>query len=250
MQFSRPLVLLVALGLGTMASAQKLPKYLHTVIIDVHANQVDQFVSLQKELNARLEKAGMPQRTTWQVVYGPTYQFRITRPVESFAELDEDGWVQKAYPDRVELANWLGRIREVQKHRELVLSRVMANLSVPAEGKEQPPYLLLNIGTNLNGKMGAYAEFLRDHIVPAYKKAGANAVTLRRHLGGNQRLWIVARGFEKYADIEDQVAIWGPVRKVLPDGKWQEVASQSGTLLASQEQIIMRRRNDLSFGGQ
>lgn len=241
---------ILLVGFSAPAPGQDLPPYIRTVIFDVKPDRINDFVAAQKELNAALKQAGMPGRTTWQVVYGPSTQFRMTSPVQNLVELDDESWLARAMPDAGERAAWLDRIRACQASREVVVSRVFPDLSVVGgddESEGDPPYLLLYLGVNLNGKMGSYRDFLRDQIAPAYEEAGVRMMVLRRALGGNQREWIVARPFQTFEEIDGMIAVWHPLSEVMTEDELREKAVGSGSLLASQHRIVMQRRDDLSF---
>ena len=239
----------LAAGLLFLCSlgAQEPPPFLETIIVDVKQDKIDQYVALQREFNALAQKAGMKQRTIWQVAMGPTSQFRLTRPVESLEEYDQEGWFAKAFEDAGQAANWVGRVTECVAHRQVWVSRLSPEMAIPTEDGAPPKNLLIHVAVNLSTKMGEYRSFLAEEVFPAYKKAGAKGIlAMQRVLGGNQRMFLISRGFDKWADLEG-LNIISPAWESLGEEKGLELARRSGSLLARQERIVLTLREDLSF---
>ena len=145
----------LAAGLLFLCSlgAQEPPAFLETIIVDVKQDKIDQFVALQKEFNALAQKAGMKQRTIWQVAMGPTSQFRLTRPVESLDEYDQEGWFAKAFEDAGQAANWVGRVTECVAHRQVWVSRLSPEMAIPTEDGAPPKNLLIHVAVSPNAMM-------------------------------------------------------------------------------------------------
>ena len=235
------------LFLGSLV-AQEPPPFLETIIVDVKQDKINEFVALQKELNVLAQKAGMPQRTIWQVTHGPSAQFRITRPVSSLAEYDQEGWFAKAFPDAGQQANWVGRVTRCVAHRQVLVSRISPETAIPREDGTTPKNMLIHIAENRSDKMGEYRRLLQEEVFPAYKKAGIEGViAMQRVLGGNQRTFLVSRGFDKWEELDDGLHLLSPVWQTLGQEKAVELARLAGSLLARQERIVITRREDLSF---
>ena len=244
------LLLVLSLLIAVSAAAQDPPPFLRTVIVDVKSDKVADFVAVQKQFNAAAQKAGLKQRTTWQVAMGPTSQFRITTPLSSLAELDEGTWLQRAIPDAGQRANWVARVTACTDRRQVVVSRTRPEASIPPKDGKQPAHLLIYVTENLNGQMQVYRSALEDELIPAYKKAGVDGIlTMQRVFGASQREFIIARGFEKWEELDGGLAIniVGPAAEALGNEKTAALANKMGSLLSRQERIVLTRRDDLSF---
>jgi len=168
---------------------------------------------------------------------GLTSRFYTVYPVADIGEFDAPGWLGKAMPDAVERTNWVKRITSVTQQREIRLNRFHPELSIPWDSP--PPFVLLHVPINLTGKMPDWRAHLEENVIPAYKEAGINVMVSRTALGGNGRQWSIARGFEKWAEIGDEIVGAGPVG--------EKLGQAAGGYLASQERFVLALRPDLSF---
>ena len=83
---------------------------------------VDEFIAVQRELTARAKEADTPWRTvSLTAVFGDTYRFLITTPVENLASFD-DAETSESDP---ELAALINRVRKCVTSRQSYAIRAL-----------------------------------------------------------------------------------------------------------------------------
>ena len=214
------------------AQAPNPPPMRETIILKVKPDMVDEFIALQKEANVRLKKLGMPWRRFIRAAAGDTYEFRISSPVPKWAALDQPGWIGRAFDDPSELANWVGRIQKCLLSREVFYSVNYPELSIPLKEGRNPGFLVITVLENAPTKGPAFAEYLKNELIPAYKKAGVDGVGVsRRRFGTNSRHWLIITFLDKMEELDEP----HPLAKSLGEENWSRIGGSVSRARAGRE---------------
>ena len=136
--------------LGIAASAQDTPPpWLEMTVVQVDPARVDEFLAAQRELSALDKDTGSD--TPWRsvsrtAIFGDTYRFIITTPLQSFARLDRAGEVD---PARAAIIN---RIRNVITSRQSYAVRTTPGLDNPLPDDEAPGLMIIQIVSVVPGR--------------------------------------------------------------------------------------------------
>ena len=173
-----------------------------------------------------------------------TYEFRISSPVLKWAALDQPGWIGRAFDDPSELANWVGRIQKCLLSREVLYSVNYPELSIPLKEGRNPGFLVITVLENAPTKGPAFAEYLKNELIPAYKKAGVDGVGVsRRRFGTNSRHWLIITFLDKMEELDEP----HPLAKSLGEENWRELRRKGGALSVRSERYVFTPQPDLTF---
>ena len=241
------LMLLVAVAGPTVVLAQADdPTDVQVVVVRVKFDMVDEFESLQKELAAATKKAGGGPRNIWEVARGPYRQYHIVSPMGKFASLDEPA---EPVMEPAAWAAWLRRVWRCTADREVRTARQYGDRSIPVKEGRTPKLAVVSFRTNAPGMGPAYGRYLRDELIPAYKKVGMDGVIVyRNRFGGSGRSWAVVYLVDKWADFDGP----GPrtmLSKSLGEEKAGELLSKGGKMIVAAETLVLRHRPELSVAG-
>jgi len=150
----------------------------------------------------------------------------------------------RAFAEPAELANWVRRIQKCLLSREVLYSVNYPELSIPVKEGRNPPFIIITAIENASTKRPAYAEYLRNDLIPAYKKAGVDGVLVsRRRFGTNARQWLMITFLDKMAELDEP----HPLMKSLGQEKWGELRRKGGALIVHRQRYVFAPQPDLSF---
>ena len=206
------------------------PGLLDLRIVTVKPNRIAEWVELQHELNAAREEAGMSAREFWQVAIGDLDTFYILTPIERL------GGGQPARPPG-EAAQWAARINDCLVSRRNMVLRTHPVSIPPVEGKQ---YDFSTVRTRVAGT-GHFADLSNwygEKWYPFLREAGFEGMLLTQIIhGGNSRTML------SFDLAEDWDTVNAPPR---PPAGAQEILAEGGSYVELAEQILLRRRHDLS----
>ncbi|MBI3664830.1 MAG: hypothetical protein HY236_01160 [Acidobacteria bacterium] len=238
---------MLAVSLSTLCLAQSTPPAPTRNVVtmtQVKPDMLNEWMDTQKELNAALKKAGVPRRTVLRPVFGNTYEFVSITPLESYAQRDNPNPLTKAIGPEA-------AARLFEKSRKCITgSRSYVGTSLPE--LSTPPDSPAPISTSSRvrvapGKAQDYQNFIKNEILPLYKKAKAEGKVLgysvsRRGFGASNSEFTVTTYYSKFADLDG-----GPMltRMLGQEGVAKVFAKGTG-LSTTIETVVRRRVADLS----
>jgi len=238
------LVLLgAALLLPALANAQDEERtFISVRTVHVKASMDQEFVELQKQLNAAAVAAGQPGRSVWQEIRGDLGTFYIVSDLENFAVYDEEN-----DPPMEEEAweAWVDAIMDTTASSTRMVLRTHPEYSIEAEDGSEPGLLLLRYTTVAPGKGGDYHEWVENQLSPALKAGGATGVSFNHvAIGGNTNLWISGSRIDNWAELDTR----GPLAGMSDEDRAALFANFSDMVWESDIRIL-RFRADLSRDG-
>ena len=140
-------------------------------------------------------------------------------------------------------AAWIAAITPTVASRTQTLSRLHADLSIPAADDATQNLLVLRSNTIASGQNNAFRDWVRDKLRPALVKGGATGVTISKvTMGGNVGTWVIASAAETWAEIDGP----GPLAN-LSDEENRALFAELGDIVTSSEVRVLRFREDLSY---
>ena len=158
--------------------------------VEVHHDMVQEFEELQKELSVAYKKAGMTTRFISQVVRGPSAEYRISSPVEKWADYDDTNFMAKALGE-AGAARWVARVTKCVKNRSGRYHRDTPGSFDSTQRGENAQIGRLDDAPQSSWPLPPeYNDWLVNKWVPAMKAAGMDGVFYSRNaFGGNAREW-------------------------------------------------------------
>jgi len=213
------------------------------ITIEINPDMTAEWEALQKELNAALKEAGATERRVSQVVRGPSSEYFIAEPLESFAALDEPALMAKAMGE-AGAARWVARVTKCVKNRRVDTLESRPDLSIPLTAGRTPKLAVMETYENNPGRYPDYNDWLINKWVPAQKKAGMNGVLyFRNTFGGGRRDWTVVTFVDGWGTFDGVY----PVRETLGNEAYRELIAGSGAMRSNATRKVIRLRPDLSI---
>lgn len=137
----------------------------------------------------------------WRVIQGDVRQFVIITPLESFAQLDDPGPLQKALGQEAARALTLKQSRFFAEWHSYVLAG-RPDLSLAPTSNEVPK-LGLAVRTNVTpGRVQDWVKGVKENLLPIAQKAGVKGLLAGQvALGGDPNEFRALFLFDSYADI-------------------------------------------------
>ena len=234
---SRVTLLLVSLtvliGFQPSFAQEEVPGLLDVRVVTVKPNRIAEWVDLQQQLNAAREEAGMAARTFMQVAIGDLDTFYIITPIEQL------GGGEPARPPG-EAAQWTARVNDcLVSRRNMVLETHPEAGIPPVEGK-QYDFAVVRTRVAAPGRSDDLYDWYAERFYPRLREAGAEGRLLSRIVrGGNTRTWYSVTLAEDWDELNAPGLLAG-------DNSVQRMFDDVDTLIEVSEQIVLRRRHDLS----
>jgi len=236
-------LLAMAMLVPTTASAQDNERsWLAVRTIHVKGSKYDEFVELQKQLNAAAEAAGQPGRAVWQEIRGELGTFHIVHRQDNFAENDEDF---EPPMDEEAWTAWLDATWATVSSSTRMVLRHHPEYSIPPEDDAAPSMLILRYTTVAPGKGGDFHNWVGDQLVPALKAGGAKGVNFNHvAFGGNTNLWVSGSRIDSWAELDEP----GPLANMSDEDR-EALFANFGEMVWESDVRVLRYRADLSRDG-
>jgi hypothetical protein len=235
---SRITLFLVSLSLLICAQSsvaqEEAPGLLDLRIVTVKPNRIAEWVELQHELNAAREEAGMTARTFMQVAIGDLDTFYIATPIEQLG-----GGEPERPPG--EAAQWAARVNDCLVSRSNLVLQTHPGVGIaPVEGK-QYDFAIVRAQTAAPGRNDDVYDWYAERLYPRLREVGGGASFLSRIVrGGNTRTWYSVSLVESWDELNAPGPFAGDERQD------QDMFEDFGPMVDVSENILLRRRHDLS----
>ncbi len=230
---------LVCLVAGLALAQDTPPPWLEMTVVQVDPARVDEFLAAQRELSALdKDKAGAaPWRSVSRTaVFGDTYRFIITTPLESFARLDRAG---DGNPARGAIIN---RIRNVITSRQSYAVRATPSLDNPLPDDEEPALMIVQIVSVVPGREQDYLRVMATDVLPHFDEAEMHHTSGALTFGGEGG-YVHVFHVENFAELDQG----SPLARALGAEGAQAVTAKLSGVVTRSEQWLVRYLPDLSF---
>ncbi len=156
---------------------------------------------IEKEYNPAFIKGGGKQSGVWKYAVGNGFDYVFVQPMENFAAMDEPGPLVKGLGEE-NLAEFFGKITKMVTGVRSVISRSIPEMSHtgPMNG---PPNVAIVINLRAHpGKTSAIEKFVKEHYLPAMKKANATFWASKLAFGGNADEYTFLELHDNFASID------------------------------------------------
>ena len=228
------LVSLTALiGFQPSFAQEETPGLLDVRVVTVKPNRIAEWVELQHQLNAAREEAGMAARTFLQVAIGDLDTFYIVTPIEQL------GGGEPARPPG-EAAQWTARVNDCLVSRRNMVFETHPEAGIPPVEGKQYDFAVVRTRVAAPGRSDDLYDWYAERFYPRLREAGAEGRLLSRLVrGGNTRTWYSVTLAEDWDELNAPGLLAG-------DNSVQRMFDDVDTLIEISEQIVLRRRHDLS----
>ncbi len=224
------------------------PQLYSVFVAHVKPDMLLEFESFVKnERNPLLMKGGVKTTTVWRPDLGDRFEYILIRPLENFAALEEDP-IRRALPrEGNAFSEHYKKLRMylVGAENFVISSRPGLSYASP----KQPGTLQLMTLTKrwIAPFRTDYANYLRNEVMPAYKKADHSFLVSTVVYGGDINVYYILSPLESYTARDGQ----SPLVKAMGSEAAQLLNRNSpqGAVLKT-EQTILRYRADLSITPQ
>ena len=227
----------VYLTAGLAGAQDTPPPWQEMTIVQVDPARVDEFLAAQGELSA-LEKEGDTQwrSVTRTAIFGDTYRFIITTPLESFARLDRAGDSDAAR------AAVITPIRNVITSRQSYAVRVTPSLDNPLPDDEEPALMIVQIVSVVPGREQDYLRIMATDVLPHFDEAEMHHTSGALTFGGDG-------GYVHIFHVENFAALdqGSPLARALGAEGAQGVTAKLSGVVTRSEQWLVRYLPDQSF---
>lgn len=229
------------LGLATAATGwaqSSAPTWLQMNIVKVKPEYVSEFIELQKnEISPISKKSGTPWRSAWRTaVFGNTYTFAFTTPIDTFAGYDEE---REAEPSIA------AKFPKYVLDRDSYALIFRDDLSKPRDTSRKTNVAVVTMVQVLPGKGNAYAEHLKKDVLPYMSdpKAGIQGYHVYQTTFGGSVDWIQVVYLDDFAFIDGG----SPASRVLGEAGASAVSEKGAGLASHVERTLWRFLPELSY---
>ncbi|MFN0121302.1 MAG: hypothetical protein ACKV2V_12455, partial [Blastocatellia bacterium] len=198
------LFLAITPNLSGLAQTQPAaPRFYRVQIMRTNPGMSDEWQRFyQADILPVLKKNGVKQSVALTRSFGNVREYSISSPLESLAELDEPGVMQKA------LGQTANRLLSVRHGRYLADWRMLIVTARPDMGIPAPAgyvgKLAVQAITNITpGRVAEYEKGWKENVLPLSRKTNVKAVLVSKTLfGGDPNSFTALFVFDSWADLE------------------------------------------------
>ncbi len=222
------------------------PQTLRVNTYRIKPEMVPEWESLLKnEVTPGYKKAGIPFLSVWETAsFGEGNEYVAASPIAKFADLDGPNPLSKALAPDI-LASLLTRARKclLESRSAAVISH--PELSIMHEMQEPPAFAMVTTSHVAPGHSLDFQNFLKNDIVPAYRKAEVQQYWVYETVfGSDMNEWTTLLLYKKYADLDG-----GPLlARTLGQEGYQKVLAKTSGIISSSRRNLIKYRPDLSIG--
>ncbi len=216
----------------------------YVTVTQVKPEMLNEWMDIQKnEVNPMLKKAGITQRSVSRPVFGNTYEFMSISPLDKYGVMDEVAAFSKAAGGPEALARLSEKARKCINGSHSWVATRLNDLSSAPDPKGMPPISVATRRRVAPGKLQDYQNFLKEEILPLYKKAKVPYTVARRGFGANNSDFVSTTYYSKFADLDGE----NPLTRALGQGGAAKVFAKGAGLSTVVENVVRRRVDDLSY---
>ena len=228
---------LVCLAAELALAQDDAPPWLEMTVVQVDPARVDEFLAAQREFSALEQEGGTAWRSVSRTaIFGDTYRFIITTPLQSFARLDRAG------DDDSARAAIISRIRNVITSRQSYAVRTTPSLDNPLPDDEEPALMIVQIVSVVPGREQDYLRVMATDVLPHFDEAEMHHTNGALTFGGAGGYLHVFH-IENFAELDQG----SPLARTLGAEAAQAVTAKLSGVVTRSEQWLVRYLPDESF---
>jgi heme-degrading monooxygenase HmoA len=241
------LTLFATLGTASFAQskAPPQPQWISIMVVHVKPEMLTEYLNFQKnEAVPTLQKGGVKERSVWQAAaFGEAFQYVFITPIDSLAQFDGDGPLQKALGKEGAEA-YLAKARTFMSSVHTYGSLTRPDLSYVPEMMGTPKLAVVTTVNVAPGRRTEFEKLLKDEVVPVMKKAGVKGFYVSQGVfGGDGNTYVSLTLYDSFAEIGKG----SPSMKVLGREGAAMLAQKFTGIMTHIETTIERYNADLSF---
>ncbi len=232
------LTLILAGGMPGDVAAQDAPPWIEMTVVQVAPDRIDEFVAAQRELAAIDREAGA---VAWRsvartAVFGDTYRFVITAPLDNFARYD------RAADEPAGRAAVVARIRDTLAGRVTYALRTTPALDNPLPDAVEPSLTIVQVVSVAAGREQDYLRVMAGDVLPHFEEAEMHHTSGALTFGGES-------GYVHFFHVPDFAALdqGSPLARALGAEGALEVLGKLSGVVRRNEQWLVRYLPDASF---
>ncbi len=213
------------------------PPWVQMTVVQVEPGRVEEFLAAQRELSAIEKESGTAWRTVARTaIFGDTYRFIITTPLQNFAGFDRAAGADSAQ------SAIIARIRNVITSRQTYALRTTPTLDNPLPDDETPALMVVQIVSVVPGREQDYLRVMATDVLPHFDEAemhhNSGALTFGGE-GGYVHLFHV----ERFAELD----LGSPLARALGAEAAMEVTAKLSGVVTRSDQWLVQYLPDESF---
>jgi hypothetical protein len=214
--------------------------------VQVKPEMVMEFEGLiRNEYNPALAKAGVKWSDVWRTAqFGDVFEYTFVAPIDSFAQFDGPGPLEKALGKDGAGAWYAKASRMVNGVRGFVMSHD-PELSHQTKMAGPPKMAVVNFVSVAPGRSAEYESYIKNEMLPVIKKSDVPGYWLQRvGLGGTANQYIILVLHDSFAELEKGP----PSRRVLgPEGAAKLAQKLPAGVVTHSESRVMRLVPELTY---
>lgn len=231
-------------SLAAWAQAPAADRLLLVRQIHVKPEMMHEWTELVKnEVLPALKKAGIKSVNASETVLGAGYEFQFAVPIDSMAALDGPGPFERALGKEGE-ARLMAKLNKCTVSTRSYVATVVGALSNPRPATKPAPYTVYVRYRVYGGKTAEHEQYIKNEVLPQYKKAGLNMTYVRRGLGASSAGEVsILLPMESLGDI----GLTPPIRRAMGEDAYLKMSAKGTALRTNVESTVRRRRADLGY---
>lgn len=221
------------------------PQWLNIMVVHVKPEMLTEYLNFQKnEAIPTLQKGGVKERSVWQTAaFGEAFQYVFVTPIDSLAQFDGDGPLQKALGKEGAEA-YLAKARTFISSVHTYGSLTRPDLSYVPEMMGTPKLAVVTTVNVAPGRRPEFEKLLKDKVVPVMKTAGVKGYYVSQGVfGGDGNMYVSLTLYDSFSEIGKA----SPFMKVLGREGATKLAQKFAGIMTHIETTIERYNADLSF---
>jgi hypothetical protein len=216
----------------------------HVLQISVKPDMLDEWTDLvRSEVLPALKKAGIPSVTATQTALGNANEFFFISPLEKMSMLDMPPALERGLGKEAG-QRLTAKLRRCTFFMRSYLVTLVGGLSNAPPPDKMPPFGVYSRYRVLPGKNAEYESYIKNEVLPHYKKAGVYTSFGRRGLGAPSAGEIV---IVTYADNFAALEGGPPLRRILGEDVYNKQIAKAAAFRTLVDQTVRSRRRDLSY---
>lgn len=228
------------------AAAAPARQRLSVTVIRVKPEAVADFENMVRaDINPALAKGGARWSDVWRTAaFGDTFEYYIVAPIDSFAQYDGPGPLERGL-GREGFAAWIAKASRLVDGVRSFAMEFIPDLSHETKMTGPPKLAVVSFVSVAPGRTAEYEGYIRNELLPVIRRSNVPGYWVQRTvMGGNPNEYITLTLHDNFADMEK-----GPptVRVLGQDGAAKLVQKLAPGVVTHIERRVIRLNPGLTF---
>jgi hypothetical protein len=236
------LALLSAVFTVLLPAQQAQPELQHVIFVKTQPGMVAEWREMQAMVNEAYKKEGTPWRHVWSTAVFGEQMHVIAFPVGKMERYETGNPVRKMLND-AEYARYTQKMSRIVASSHSVLVTTRPDLSI-SSGRTKPHRAMVTTVVVTPGKYLEFEAFVKNDLIPAWKKAGLKDVWVDQNvMGGNATEYTILTLFDKWSEMDGG----GPMVRALGKEGWDKIRARAAGLSTSIRNEVSQFAPELSY---